>query len=585
MTTSAVRRRALQPKLAARLVMVLSIAIMPLGLISVYQTHRVLKERQSLSETALLERTQQAVSDARELIQSAMSTAETLAYAVSVLPPAERTCDALMVRIVRETENFAFAGFHEADRGFACDSQVNQPDGALRVPPSLPQDDPETPQVIMQPLEFLGGVATLSVTAPVIVDGQYRGAVWIAVPVSALSTALSASSEDVDLVLFQRNGELIAPDDFGDNRRSVLPEGRQLADLAAQGRVSFRGRNRDGDARDFAMSPIVEGRVFALGSWEPQHRGIALPAYEEAVALYFPLAMWAIAIGVAYVGVHRLVIRHVRRLRRWMRQYSAGQTDIGEARLDNAPEELEVVADAFRAMTARMSEQDRRREDDLREKTVLLREVHHRVKNNLQLISSILNMQIRNTEIAESKRILRQVQDRVLALSAIHRYLYLSRKLSLVRADELLKEIIQHLVTLGSLDETSHRIQLATELDPVEITPDQSVPLSLLATEAAMNAVKYCGIDGDEQPWINIALKQREDGDLVLSMVNSLARNLSETDLDDRPDGTGLGSRLIQSFVMQLNGTLDVQALPKRYELHVVFPLEEPRKSGLNDID
>jgi two-component sensor histidine kinase len=305
----------------------------------------------------------------------------------------------------------------------------------------------------------------------------------------------------------------------------------------------------------------------------PQGRGIQMPIFEQALALYFPFAMWAITIGVAYVGVHRLVIRHVRRLRSWMRLYaSGGYDDLGAARLDDAPEELEVMADAFRAMTRRLSEQDRRREEDLQEKTVLLREVHHRVKNNLQLISSMMNMQIRATDSAEAQRLLRRVQDRVMALSAIHRYLYLARKLSMLRADKLLEDIIQQLVIVGTLDDSGQQIKVATDLDPVEINPDQSVPLSLLATEAAMNAVKYCGVNAEGEAWIHIALKSQGDGNLCLSIVNSRAGNENDSATDDA-SSTGLGSRLIKSFATQLNGTLETEDLPERFELHVVFPM------------
>ncbi len=569
------RDKKVQPKLAARLMLVLSIAIMPLGLISVYQTHRVLQERQSLSETALLGRTEQAVSESRKVIQKAFTSAETLAILLTELPPGDGTCDALMQRVVQSSDQIVFAGYNDDALGLVCSSKPGGVD--LEVPlPTAAQLEQLHQNVTLRPFAFLGGIATLGVTAPVVSDGQVDGSVWVAVSISALNEALSTASDDVDLVLFQPDGELIATDDFGDDRRSVLPETQLLADLARQGGTSFRGRNRHSNIRDFAVSPIVEGRIFALGSWEPQHRGIMLPAYEAAMALYFPLAIWVIAIAVAYVGVHRLVIRHVRQLREWMRQYSRGDIDLDQARLDDAPEELEVVAEAFRAMTRRLSEQDRRREEDIREKTVLLREVHHRVKNNLQLISSMLNMQIRATDIAEARSILRRVQDRVLALSAIHRYLYLARKLSLVRADELLQEIIQQLVIVGTLDETNHRIQLTTDLDPVEISPDQSVPLSLLATEAAMNAVKYCGNEGDEPPWITIALKRCDDTDLCLSVSNSLGSSRNAEDEVMTSKGSGLGSRLIESFVMQLDGALDIRALPQRYELHVVFPIVQP---------
>ncbi|SEK87208.1 Two-component sensor histidine kinase, contains HisKA and HATPase domains [Roseovarius azorensis] len=572
----AVVRRILKPNLALRLGLALSIAILPLGLISVYQTYKVLEERQILSETALLEQTQQAVAESRDMIRSAVSTAETLAITVSAFDATEETCDAVMARVVEQSPNYTFAGFVDDQLILVCASNGGRRD--LGNLDSIRSDltSRET-NIQTRPLEFAGGIATVSVAVPVFEGGQFRGTVWIAVPISVLNEKLATTAPDVDLVLFQSEGEIVATADFTDDRRSVLPASRGLKELAEKGRHTFRDKNRDGNTRDFAVVPIVNDDVLALGSWEPRHKNGVLPGYEGAFALYFPFVMWAIAIGVAYVGVHHLVIRHVRRLRSWMRLYAAGRGDLDGARLDNAPEELEVVAEAFRAMTKRLSEQERHLEEDLREKTVLLREVHHRVKNNLQLISSMLNMQIRSTGSTEARDLLRRVQDRVMALSAIHRYLYMARKLSLVRADRLLDDIIQQLVIVGTLDESGRQIRVTTGFGPVEISPDQSVPLSLLATEAAINAVKYCGMTTGADAWINIALKDVDDDRLCLSVVNSRIPQTEAENGGNAPiGGSGLGSRLIEFFVSQLNGTLEINDLPDRYELHVVFPVTWP---------
>lgn len=560
--------------LALQLGIGLSLAILPLGLVSVYQTHKVLEERQTLSGTALLEQTQQAVAESRDVIQSAVSTAETLAITVPVFDLAEGTCDAVMARVVEENLIYSFAGFVDDDLNLVCASNGGRQDlsnlDSIRTELTSRQTE-----ILMHPLEFIGGIATVSVAVPVFEGGRFRGTVWIAVPVGALNEQLSRVAPDVDLVLFQSEGEIVATAEFSDFRRSVLPASHRLRDLAEVGRQTFRDVNQDGNTRDFAVVPIVSDKVLALGSWEPRNRSGFLPGYEGAFALYLPLAMWVITIMVAYVGVNHLVIRHVRRLRSWMRLYAAGRGDLDTARLDNAPEELEVVAEAFRAMTRRLSEQERRLEEDLNEKTVLLREVHHRVKNNLQLISSMLNMQIRATGSTEAKHLLRRVQDRVMALSAIHRYLYLARKLSMVRADKLLEDIIQQLVIVGTLDDLGRQITVTTALEPVEISPDQSVPLSLLTTEAAINAVKYCGMTSGTDAWINIALKAVSEDSFCLSVVNSRApEGQSGDDAEDASiDGSGLGSKLIESFVSQLNGTLEINTQPDRYELHVVFPV------------
>ena len=165
----------------------------------------------------------------------------------------------------------------------------------------------------------------------------------------------------------------------------------------------------------------------------------------------------------------------------------------------------------------------------------------------MQLISSMLNMQIRATGSLEAKHLLRRVQDRVMALSAIHRYLYLARKLSLVRADTLLEDIIQQLVIVGTLDDRGRQIAVTTALEPVEISPDQSVPLSLLTTEAAINAVKYCGMSRGTDAWINIALKAVSENSFCLSVVNSRAPDghVAEEAEVTPIDGSGLGSKLI----------------------------------------
>lgn len=564
----------LRPGLAVMLVAVLSVAILPLGLISVYQTKKVLDERRNLSGIALLEQTQRAASDGREIVSSAVSAVETLAAMVPAIRGSDETCNAVMEKMVADSSFYAFAGYVDVDGRLVCGSTVGSSDRDVQMP--FYESDRRRRVIAVRSLEFLSGMATVSVSVPAYDDGRLLGTTWIAIPVTELNAALVTTRPELDLALFQNEGELVATEEFAEGRRAILPRDESLMDILEHGHDTFRGFNRRGELRDFAVVPIVEDRVFALGSWPPQDRGgLVMPAYQEVIALYFPFFMWATTIAVAYVGVHRLVIRHVRRLQSWMRRYADGTENFETASLKNAPEELEVVAEAFRTMTRRLSEQDRRREEDLREKTVLLREVHHRVKNNLQLISSMMNIQIRATKSPEAKRLLHRVQDRVMALSAIHRYLYMARNVSRPPADQLLAEIVHQLVVVGSVEEAGRQIKVSTDFEPVEITTDQSVPLSLLLTEAATNAVKHCSISGDGPPWIKIALTSMGDETLCLSVVNSLAEGDGGGDAD-RLDGSGLGSQLLRSFVTQLEGTLEIKEFPGRYELHVRFPSARP---------
>jgi hypothetical protein len=256
----ALPRRALKPRLATQLILVLSLAILPLGLISLYQTTNVLQERQSLSEAALLQRTQQAVDESREVIRSAISSAETLAVQISALQSSGDTCGAVMSEVVERSDNFAFAGYRDNVRGLICASKDVSANTESPLD-ALPEIDQQSESVLLRPLEFLGGIATFSVTVPVIDDGRFVGTVWVAVPVTALNGALSQAGETVNLVLFKANGDIIATEDFTENRRL------RASDLS---RREPRGRNpRFRRLVHRLGSGLCPRQLDAAGAWHP----------------------------------------------------------------------------------------------------------------------------------------------------------------------------------------------------------------------------------------------------------------------------------------------------------------------------
>jgi two-component sensor histidine kinase len=205
-------------------------------------------------------------------------------------------------------------------------------------------------------------------------------------------------------------------------------------------------------------------------------------------------------------------------------------------------------------------------ENNLHEKDVLLREVHHRVKNNLQLIASITNMQIRKSKDPETKFILRRLQDRVMGLAAIHRALYQATALSKVRADHLLDGIGKQLAISSNSSAAGIRTEIETE--PVTLYPDQAVPLALLLTEAATNAMKYIGKPVEGPPWIRIEMCNEENGTVTLTVANSLGTPL--VDEGSRPS-TGLGSQLMAAFTLQLGADFDAQMTDTSYRVTANF--------------
>ncbi|RBO53356.1 histidine kinase [Rhodovulum sp. BSW8] len=578
--------RRLTKSLALWLIGALTVAMLPLGLISVSQTSNVLHETERLSGVALMDRTQRAASRTQALIQEAFGAARTVAAANVLFEGGGVSCDSVLARLVKDSPTYLFAGFVDTEGQITCSStgerrRILDESYFLNL-----LRDPQ-PRVDTRLSVALRGARVVRVSVPVYEASELRGFVVISIPYAAAYYTLDDGGAEVDLLVFDREGEFLTAEaakredgtDVGrledsatpESFEEVLPRDSTLDRLAAEGRQSFRGTNRLGEIRDFAVVPVIDDRIFVMGSWAPGRNSLA-PTAGRTMALYFPILMWGAGIVVAYFAVHRLVIRHIKRLQGWMRLYASGHTDFAHARLDHAPHELEVVAEAFRSMTRRLAEQDRALEEDLAEKTILLKEVHHRVKNNLQLITSIMNMQIRNAHSAEARRLLKRVQDRVMALAAIHRYLYMARKLSMVRADRLLDDIIRQLVVVGDIDGTDKSVKIATQFSPVEVNPDQSVPLSLLATEAAINAVKYCRPPPSGGPaWITMALQTLDDGRVCLSVVNSRNEDPEPKAEPGDPESSGMGRQLISSFATQLDAEFEAHSDPDRYELHLTF--------------
>ncbi len=124
-----------------------------------------------------------------------------------------------------------------------------------------------------------------------------------------------------------------------------------------------------------------------------------------------------------------------------------------------------------------------------KEKEGLLHEIHHRVKNNLQIISSLIQLKTRQTTSGETHEVLHQLNGRIFSMGLLHEKLYQQEDIQSIRLDEYLKEISQQLVS--SFDETGHPISLSMNSQPVEIDVNRALTCGLIINELVTNAIKY----------------------------------------------------------------------------------------------
>lgn len=196
---------------------------------------------------------------------------------------------------------------------------------------------------------------------------------------------------------------------------------------------------------------------------------------------------------------------------------------------------------------------DRKIRDALKEKEVLLKEVHHRVKNNLQVISSILSLQTGYVTDEKTLDVLRESQNRIKSMSYIHETLYQTADFSSIEFSEYIKVIAKNLI--HSYTFSSKRVKLETDFDNISLSLDQAIPCGLIANELISNALKHA-FKKEKAPIIAVSIKEIE-GKIVLS-VSDNGIGLPK-DFDYR-NYNSLGVQLVYTLAEQLDAEVVVKS-------------------------
>mgnify|MGYP002631019299 CR=1 FL=1 len=205
----------------------------------------------------------------------------------------------------------------------------------------------------------------------------------------------------------------------------------------------------------------------------------------------------------------------------------------------------------FEDITER-KEYERQLEKSIKEKEVLLKEVHHRVKNNMQVISSILNLQSSYIDDETALSILRESQDRIKSMSFVHESLYQSNTLSEVNFSEYIQNIARNL--FHSYGRPQGGLRLDFELEEVFLNLDTSIPCGLIINEIVSNSLKYA-FEGRESGIIKIEFSKLSDGKLKLIVSDN---GIGLPDNFDIENAESLGLQLVTTLITQVSGALEI---------------------------
>ena len=249
--------------------------------------------------------------------------------------------------------------------------------------------------------------------------------------------------------------------------------------------------------------------------------------------------------------------------------FFASQLDVS----DRKRSEHRITADKDRFEKA-VKERTRELEAALEAQTTLLHEVDHRVKNNLQMISSLIIMQSRTIKDDGIRQSMTTMLERIEALSTVHRRLYQSKDVSKFDVSDFARDLISDLLTASGRSEINSKL----ELEPVVIPAEKATPVALMVNELVTNALKH-------------AFKEKPDGTTAGSIGIKMSQPDGHFKIEVSDDGVGMaeatgdasfGMRLIKSLARQLRADIEWQDAGPGTKVVISMPNEPQHKGNMS---
>jgi two-component sensor histidine kinase len=372
-------------------------------------------------------------------------------------------------------------------------------------------------------------------------QGRFAGALTAVITLASLRPqTLDRSLPDrSDVAVTDAAGRLLST-----TKASAFPPDirAHLQGAARTGQALWFGADRSGASRVFSSAPLVGRDVYVVLS-APSEGLLSWARVNPVSAVVLPLLAFLLPLLAVIVVAERGVVRWIAYLRRIAAIYARGRYSVHPWRAEAAPPEIRTLATTLDAMARTIAARDADLNATLAQKEDLLREIHHRVKNNLQVISSLLNLQQRALSDAAARAALSDSRQRIGALALIYRALYEGPDLKQVNLRDFLDDLIAQTIVGDAAQSAPIRTEL--EIDPLVIDADRLAPLALFAVEAITNAKKH----GLERAGGRLCVKLRVgENEATLTISDSGMAGAVPT------VGQGVGRTLMTAFARQLRG-------------------------------
>lgn len=375
--------------------------------------------------------------------------------------------------------------------------------------------------------------------------GRFDGTINVAIDAHWLYEMVEASHLPANSVvaIFDRDGKMIAA-----NNTAL---GGQLFAHATMlaGRVTTVRSTGDDVQQDWtAVVAPLPGRNLFVGFAQPTDARAWRDTVRLAIEFILPFLMIVLTWLTIWVVTERQLTRWVLYLCRIAATYRSGHYSVRPA-LANAPSELQLLGDSLAEMATSIQDRDRSLREAVAQKTLLIKEIHHRVKNNLQIVMSLLSLQAGRLKDPAAQQTLKQTRARINALALVHRILYELDDQRVVDVKPLLEQIAEQ--TSEGFGADRRDVRIVVDAMAREVPSEVAVPLALLTVEALTNAFKHAFPPG-RGGTIRVIFEPKDDHLLRLAIEDDGVGFIFEDAKES------IGARLIKTLGQQAGGAAKI---------------------------
>ncbi len=546
--------------LGRRLQLIITVALLPIALVCILQG----LSRAQLDVAAVREKLIQSARATASSDENLLASAEQVLRAVSSMPDVRDIsgdCDRILADTLTGIRYFSNLSRIDADGRVVCSAMVlakgiNASDIEVFQRAKTSRDGMVVSSEMKSRVTGQNVIgALLPLRTP---DGAFHGTIGIALDVHWIDYMLRASTlpPGAAVTVYDRSGQIIATNNPGVSR-AVLASAK--ANGYADG-ISSDIADAEGRSWHYGTASLIGNTIFlAYGMRSAELFG---STYLH-VALDFLVPV--LTIMLAWIAIWWFTSREVTQwilyLRRIAAAYRSGHYVI-RPDVAGAPAEFRILGDAMGEMAAGIEDRDRRLHEAVDLKTTLIKEIHHRVKNNLQIVMSLLSLQANQLKDAAAREALIQAQTRINALALVHRILNELENQSTLDLKDLLGALCRQ-ITEGI---GAENVRIEVDVPSRVVTGSIAVAIALFTVEVLTNIFKHA-FPGQRHGVIRVTMAETGDGKLRLGIADD------GIGFEEEQATKSVGSRLIKTFGLQLGGTAQIRSVTgEGTVVELIFP-------------